>query len=100
MNTDFLKSKGPSAISRALGVSRTAATRYVKGDVCITVDQAFLLSQYYGVPITTIIDPGYTDKNAALTAENHLLRTKLDTIQSLLKTTCQDITNLIQEDTI
>lgn len=85
MNTEFLKSKGPSAISRALGVSRPTATKYVRGEACITVDQAMRLAQHYDVPLTAVIDPGYEDKNEALEAENRLLCNTLATIVSTVK---------------
>ena len=98
MNTQFLKSKGQGNISRVLGICRQTVANYIKGNGCITVDQAIKLSEHYGVPLTTIIDPGYEDRNAALTAENSQLRAKLATIQSKLQSTCQDIESIIQED--
>ena len=87
MNTAFLKSKGPSAISRTLGVSRPTATKYVRGEACITVDQAIKLAQHYNVPLSNVIDPGYEDKNEALEAENRQLRNTLATIVSKVKET-------------
>lgn len=86
MNTEFLKSKGASAISRALGVSRQSATKYVKGDVCLSVDQAVRLSKHYKVPLSAIIDPQYPDKLEYLEEENRRLTTIIETIKATLET--------------
>lgn len=99
MNTDFLKSKGPSEISRVLGISRPTATNYTKGRSCISVDQALYLARHYSVPLSAIVDPNYREANqddliTALDAENRMLRTKLSAIQNLIKSTCNNVESI------
>lgn len=89
MNIDFLKSKGPSAISRVLGISRQTVTNYIKGDSCMTADQALILARHYGVSLSAVVDPDYCisrheDLVNALDAENRLLIAKLESLKMML----------------
>lgn len=90
MNTEFLKSKGPSAISRILGKSRQTVTNYINGDSCMTVDQALKLARHYGVSLSEVVDLDYRKANqddliTALDAENRLLIAQINTIKSIMK---------------
>lgn len=102
MNIEFLKTKGPSAISRILGISRQTVTNYIKGDSCMTADQALALARHYGVPLSAVVDPDYRDAKqedllAALDAENRLLIAKFDAIKLVLTSINRDIGSLIGE---
>ena len=66
----------------------------------MSVDQAIKLANHYGVSLLTVVNNVEAEQLSVLKAENRQLREKLTTIQSLLQSTCHNITNLIQEDTI
>ena len=104
MNTEFLKEKGPVAISRILGITRQTVTNYIKGDSCMTADQALKLARYYGVSVSAVVDPDYRRTNqddliTALDAENRLLLNKLTAIQTMIRNTCNDVESLIGNPT-
>jgi predicted transcriptional regulator len=100
MRTEFLKDKGPSEISRVLGVSRQTVTNYIHGKACMNVDHALKLARHYGVSLSEIVDPDYRkerqdDLITVLDAENRLLRFRLQTVRSLLKSIGGDISNVV-----
>ena len=101
MNIEFLKEKGPSAISRILGISRQTVTNYIKGDSCMSADQALVLARYYSVPLSAVVDPDYREARhddlvAALDAENRLLHAKLNSIKQLLSVVKLDVETIME----
>lgn len=101
MNTEFLKAKGPAAISRVLGVSRQTIINYINGKGCMSVDQAIALSQHYGVSLSAIVDPDCQNQDnivAFLSNENNRLLAKLNAIEDMLQDTYKNVENLIRED--
>ena len=100
MKTEFLESKGPSEISRILGISRQTVTNYIRGDSCMSVDHALKLARHYGVSLSEVVDPEYRrakndDLVAALDAENRLLRNRLQIVRGLLKNVDVDIKGIV-----
>lgn len=100
MNTEFLKTKGATAVSRVLGVSRQTIINYINGKGCMSVDQAMMLARHYGVSLSAVVDPNYREANqddllTALDAENRLLHTKLNAIRAMLQNTCNNVEGLI-----
>lgn len=100
MKTEFLESKGPSEISRILGISRQTVTNYIRGDSCMSVDHALKLARHYGVSLSEVVDPEYRkakndDLVAALDAENRLLRSRLQIVRGLLKNVDADIQSIV-----
>jgi plasmid maintenance system antidote protein VapI len=100
MKTEFLESKGPSAISRVLGISRQTVTNYIRGDSCMTVDHALKLARHYGVSVTEVVDPDYRRQNqddliTALDAENRVLRFRLQAARDLLVNIDADLRGVI-----
>lgn len=100
MKTEFLESKGPSEISRVLGISRQTVANYIRGDSCMSVDHALKLARHYGVSLSEVVDPEYRkakndDLVAALDAENRLLRCRLRIVRGLLQNVDADIKDIV-----
>ena len=100
MKTEFLVSKGPSEISRVLGISRQTVTNYIRGDSCMSVDHALKLARHYGVSLSEVVDPEYRkakneDLVAALDAENRLLRFRLQAVRMLLENVNADVKGIV-----
>lgn len=101
MKTEFLESKGPSAISRVLGISRQTVTNYIRGESCMTVDHALKLARHYGVSLSEVVDPEYRkakneDLVMALDAENRMLRFRLQTVRMLLENINTDVKGVVE----
>lgn len=94
MYIEFLKSKGPSAISRVLGVSRPTASNYCNGKTSITVDQAEKLAKHYNVHLSVVIDPSWAKYIAELEEQNSQLTAKFNAIKTLVQKTCHEVENI------